>query len=104
MASVAEVGAQLTPHAIAVLEHPRKGETWSCMASFQEVPGLFRAEAGFSHPAPPLPRPSFPANGLDGDWIACSPLQRPGEATTSGIPQLLAEVNWTPRPLYVIVQ
>lgn len=68
------------------------------------VPGLFRAEAGFSHPAPPLPRPSFPANGLDGDWIACSPLQQPGEATTSGIPQLLAEVNWTPRPLYVIVQ
>ena len=54
MASVPEVGAQLTPHATAVLEHPRKGETWSCMASFQEVPGLFRAEAGLSHPAPPL--------------------------------------------------
>lgn len=54
-------------------------------------------------PSPPS-RPSFPANGLDGDWVACSPLRRPGEATTSGIPQLLAEVNWTPRPLYVIVQ
>lgn len=104
MASVPEVGAQLTPHATAVLEHPRKGETWSCMASFQEVPGLFRAEAGLSHPAPPPSRPSFPANGLDGDWVACSPPPRPGEATTSGIPQLPAEVNWTPRPSYVIVQ
>lgn len=40
------------------------------------VPGLFRAEAGLSHPAPPPSRPSFPANGLDGDWVACSPLRR----------------------------
>lgn len=45
------------------------------------VPGLFRgrgaspshAEAGFSHPAPPISCPSFLVSGLDGDWIALFP-------------------------------
>lgn len=76
MASVPEVGAQLTPHAIAVLEHPRKGETWSCMASFQEVPGLFRAEAGLSHPAPPLLL--APASQPTGWTVTGSPVPRCG--------------------------
>lgn len=63
----------------AVLEHPTKGETcnWHGLV-LPGVPGLFRGagagssnEAGFSQPG------QF--NGLDGDWIACAPLQRPGE-------------------------
>lgn len=76
MASVPKVGAQLTPHATAVLEHPRKGETWSCMDSFQEVPGLFRAEAGLSHPAPPLLL--APASQPTGWTVTGSPVPRCG--------------------------
>lgn len=61
------------------------------------VPGLFRGGgrgsshggAGFSHPAPPLSRPSFQVDGLDGDWAACSPLSSPEKQPLQGFPSSL---------------
>lgn len=73
MASVAEVGAQLTPHAIAVLEHPRKGETWSCMASFQECQACFgRRQDSVTRPLPFL----APASQPTGWTVTGSPVPR----------------------------
>lgn len=100
----------------AVLEHLRKGETLNCMALPPGVPGLFRFAGGQvksrrqgslrgriqspPRPSPFSPRPPNPR--VTGSPVPrCSGLEK---QPNPGIPQLLAEVNWTPRPLYVIVQ
>lgn len=83
-----------------------------------QVAGLFRGPgagspdeagpwAGFSQPGPSPFSPQLASQRAERRTVTGSPVPRCTgleKQSPSGIPQLPAEVNWTPRPLYVIVQ